>query len=103
MAQSLGRSDQTHGRSRRLYVGQRVVHQARSTNGQSRRRGRMKIYLATRFTRRGRMMEYRSTLHANGHEVTSRWLDFIDTLPDEAHYDAEKHGLDGSGHVHDPD
>jgi hypothetical protein len=63
----------------------------------------MKIYLATRFTQRERMMEYRSILHANGHEVTSRWLDFIDTLPDEAHYDAEKHGLDGSGHVHDPD
>jgi hypothetical protein len=63
----------------------------------------MKIYLATRFTQRERMMEYRSILQANGHEVTSRWLDFIDTLPDEAHYDAEKHGLDGSGHVHDPE
>lgn len=63
----------------------------------------MKIYLATRFTQRERMMEYRSILHANGHEVTSRWLDFIDTLPDDAHYDAEKHGLDGSGHVHDPE
>jgi hypothetical protein len=63
----------------------------------------MKIYLATRFSQRERMMEYRTILQASGHEVTSRWLDFIDTLPDEAHYDAEKHGLDGSGHVHDPE
>jgi nucleoside 2-deoxyribosyltransferase len=34
----------------------------------------MKIYLAARYSRRLELCEYRSSLEALGHEVTSRWL-----------------------------
>lgn len=35
----------------------------------------MKIYLASRYSRREELCEYRSQLRAMGHVVTSRWLD----------------------------
>ncbi len=34
----------------------------------------MKIYLAARYSRRLELCEYRSLLEAEGHQVTSRWL-----------------------------
>lgn len=39
----------------------------------------MKIYLAAKFTEQPLMKEWRKLLIANGHEVTSRWLDVIET------------------------
>lgn len=42
----------------------------------------MKIYLAGRYSIRDQLKEYRDTLRMNGHEVTSRWLDFEDDNPD---------------------
>lgn len=35
----------------------------------------MKIYLASRYSRRLELCDYRETLRTLGHEVTSRWLD----------------------------
>lgn len=43
----------------------------------------MKIYLAARYSRRLELCGYADQLRELGHEVTSRWLDGHDQIPDE--------------------
>lgn len=42
----------------------------------------MKIYLASRYSRREELCQYRKVLQALGHEVTSRWLDGAHQISD---------------------
>ena len=42
-----------------------------------------KIYLATRYSKREKMKEYRDMLVHRGHEVTSRWIDYEDENPEQ--------------------
>lgn len=66
------------------------------------------IYLAARYSRRDEMKRCRDELVANGHYVTSRWIDLADTpgwmsfedvVPEDLWYDPAKHGPDDSGHA----
>lgn len=58
----------------------------------------MNIYLASGYSRREEMKDFRKSLEGVGHKVTSRWLDFEDENPDA--YTAENAGTPSNCHPH---
>jgi hypothetical protein len=57
----------------------------------------VKIYLATRYSMREKMKEYRATLEHRGHKVTSRWIDYEDQNTDQ--FDLTNVRADTSSHA----
>jgi hypothetical protein len=57
----------------------------------------VKIYLATRYSMREKMKDYRAILEHHDHTVTSRWIDYEDQNPDQ--FDLSGVEADTSSHA----